>query len=164
MMQEGQRSEMLHEKIALVTGSGRGIGRAIALRLAQEGADVVVNFFRNRKPAEETAAEVTRDSQLSDVEADFSQRMKAVYDRARSEAGYSASYFLSMLSQYGPQETAHKLLASSAISDGFAELWERGRLDLTVEALVVEPKFSELFSESEISIAQRRLEQFGYTP
>lgn len=41
-------------KIALVTGGSRGIGRAIALRLAEEGADVVINFFRNRKPAEET--------------------------------------------------------------------------------------------------------------
>jgi enoyl-[acyl-carrier protein] reductase III len=42
-------------KIALVTGSGRGIGRAIALHLAQKGADIVVNFFRNRTSAEETA-------------------------------------------------------------------------------------------------------------
>ena len=47
-------------KIALVTGSGRGIGRAIALHFARNGADVVVNFFRNRSPAEQTAAEIEK--------------------------------------------------------------------------------------------------------
>lgn len=47
-------------KTALVTGSGRGIGRAIALHFARLGADVVVNFFRNRAPAGETAAEIER--------------------------------------------------------------------------------------------------------
>ena len=43
------------DKVALVTGSGRGIGKAIALHLAREGAAVIINFFRNRDPAEETA-------------------------------------------------------------------------------------------------------------
>jgi len=41
-----------------VTGSGRGIGKAIALRLASEGASIVVNFFRNRAPAEQTVEEI----------------------------------------------------------------------------------------------------------
>jgi enoyl-[acyl-carrier protein] reductase III len=46
------------DKVALVTGSGRGIGKTIALRFASEGADVLLNYFRNRESAEQTAAEV----------------------------------------------------------------------------------------------------------
>ena len=45
----------LEEKLALVTGGGRGIGKAIALKLASQGADVIVNFFRHRDAAQETA-------------------------------------------------------------------------------------------------------------
>ena len=45
-------------KIALVTGSGRGIGRAIALRLAEGGADVCVNYVRNQAQAEEVVAQI----------------------------------------------------------------------------------------------------------
>ncbi len=48
----------LKNKVALVTGGSRGIGRAIVLKLAEEGADVIINFFRNRQAAEQTAAEI----------------------------------------------------------------------------------------------------------
>jgi enoyl-[acyl-carrier protein] reductase III len=49
---------MLKGKIALVTGGSRGIGRAIALKLAEQGADVIINFFRRRQAAEQTAKDV----------------------------------------------------------------------------------------------------------
>ncbi len=47
-------------KVAVITGSGRGIGRAIAINFAKQGADIVVNFFRNRAPAEDTAREIEK--------------------------------------------------------------------------------------------------------
>jgi len=48
----------LEGKLALVTGGGRGIGKAIALKLASHGADVIVNFFRHRDAAQETANKI----------------------------------------------------------------------------------------------------------
>ncbi len=48
----------LRGKRALVTGSSRGIGRAIALSLADLKVDVAINFFRHRAPAEEVAKEI----------------------------------------------------------------------------------------------------------
>ena len=49
---------MSERREVLVTGGGRGIGRAIALRFAQQGARVFVSFFVNREAAEKTARDV----------------------------------------------------------------------------------------------------------
>ncbi len=48
----------LEGKVAMVTGASRGIGRAIALRLAQEGAAVAVNYREQATAAEETVAQI----------------------------------------------------------------------------------------------------------
>ena len=48
----------LQGKIGLVTGSGRGIGKAIALALAKEGVDIAINCQVNKASAEETAEEI----------------------------------------------------------------------------------------------------------
>jgi 3-oxoacyl-[acyl-carrier protein] reductase len=45
-------------KVALVTGSGRGIGKVIALRLAQDGASIVAHYASSRAGAEDTVAEI----------------------------------------------------------------------------------------------------------
>ena len=50
----------LNGKRALVTGSDQGIGQSIAVRLAEDGADVAVNFRKNREGAQETAAQIEK--------------------------------------------------------------------------------------------------------
>lgn len=47
-----------NSRVALVTGSSRGVGRAIAIALAKDGADVAVNYSRDLEGANETAAEI----------------------------------------------------------------------------------------------------------
>lgn len=77
----------LDDKVAVVTGSGQGIGRAIAWALADAGADVVVNA-RRRHDLDETAAGITeRGRRALVVEGDIRDFSETVADRAVTEFG-----------------------------------------------------------------------------
>jgi hypothetical protein len=91
------------------------------------------------------------------LETQFDRRMWRIYEDARAELHYNATRFLEMLSTRGGLDTAHVLLRSPGVSDGFTELWSRGRSDLTVEALVLESPFDTQFTPEELAIARERL-------
>ncbi|MEK1913589.1 MAG: glucose 1-dehydrogenase [Pseudomonas chlororaphis] len=63
----------LQGKVAIVTGSSKGLGRAIALRLAERGANVVINYLRDKAPADEVvAAAIAEGVKAISVQADVS--------------------------------------------------------------------------------------------
>ena len=65
----------LKDKIALVTGSSRGIGKAVALAYAKEGAKVVVNYTSNEKAAKEVVEAIDKmGSQAIAVKADVAKK------------------------------------------------------------------------------------------
>ena len=80
----------LKDKVALVTGGGRGIGRHIALRLADEGADVLVNYASSEAGAEDIAAQIRKTGRRATaVRANIAQRdeVTVMYESLREDFG-----------------------------------------------------------------------------
>ena len=96
------------------------------------------------------------------LEREFDVAMEGVYQRAWIEVDYNAARFLEMLNDHRGLETARRLLNAPHVSDGYTALWERHRLDLTVEALILQDKWHPLFSDHEREIARKRLADYGY--
>jgi hypothetical protein len=95
--------------------------------------------------------------------SEFDNAMLGVYQRADSEAGYKATRFFTMLSEHRGLETAKRLIHSPTVSEGYTALWERKRLDLTVEAVIIDDvKWHPLFTADELTICRLRLEGYGY--
>jgi len=68
----------LKDKIALVTGSSRGVGRAVALGFAKQGANVIVNYTSNENAASEVVSEIqSMGGKAISVKADVAQKPEA---------------------------------------------------------------------------------------
>lgn len=102
---------------------------------------------------------------MADLQKQFDAAMLTIYQRAKSEAKYNATIFFRMLQERRGLATAQHLINSDRPSDGYTRLYEKGRLDLTVEALVVEEqRWHPLFTEDELAKAKKRLISYGYPP
>ena len=100
----------LHDKVALVTGAGRGIGRAIALAFAREGADVAVTA-RTAAEIEQVATEVTALGRSAvALEVDVSERSAAIALNERVARHFPAVDILVNNAGIGSNASPHRLV------------------------------------------------------
>jgi NAD(P)-dependent dehydrogenase (short-subunit alcohol dehydrogenase family) len=85
-----QDSESLHGQVALITGSAKRLGRAMALRLAEEGADVVIHYRSSKAEAQSAVAEIEKMGRRAvAIAADLGKvaEIKCLFDEAAKYFG-----------------------------------------------------------------------------
>jgi hypothetical protein len=98
------------------------------------------------------------------TESVFHRAMVAIYDYALIERRYDADRFLRILVSEGGVMTAKDFLNSPGFGPGFEGLWKRGPVEKTLEYLVLQKRFSGLFTDTEKETARNRLIECGYVP
>lgn len=98
---------------------------------------------------------------MTPLEQEFERDMLNIYELAKRYK-YDSTYFVRMVHEYGGVGAAHRLLSAPNAQQGLTTLWKLGRLDLSMEALVIQGKYAPLFTPAEIVIAHKRLDDLGY--
>lgn len=88
--------------------------------------------------------------------------MYGLYRTMYRDLGRRANLFLEMLDDMGGYDTALNLIHRPQPSRCYSFLRDSGRLDLAVEALVLEPQWFDVFSDTDRLAAYRRLESYNY--
>ena len=100
----------------------------------------------------------------NDLELAFHEAMQNVYHLALSECKYKAARFLQIVENQGGMSAAKQLLNSQNHPEGLTRLWKEGRLDLSMENLVLQEKWASLFTQEELEVARSRLKSLNFEP
>ena len=97
------------------------------------------------------------------LESEFHRAMLNIYDAA-AKLGCRPTRFLQMVHEHGGVTAAKRLLSGPVAQSGLTTLWELGRLDISMEALVVQEQWQPLFNDAERQAARDRLSAYGDDP
>ncbi|MDR2686021.1 MAG: hypothetical protein LBB23_04615 [Rickettsiales bacterium] len=95
------------------------------------------------------------------LERRFEQRIQRTIQDSK-ETGYVPTIFSRMVSEHGAVEACKRLVNDSKFSEGYTKLWELKRLDLSVENIILEREWLELFTDEERTRADKKLREYGF--
>jgi hypothetical protein len=97
-----------------------------------------------------------------ELEAQFHRAILNMYERACREYKLNATRFLLLIGKLGGLTVAKRLINTPVFLDSLIELRKRGRLDISMEAMILKDTWKDLFTEEERDIARKRLRELGY--
>ncbi|WP_347258785.1 hypothetical protein [Methylocaldum sp.] len=94
----------------------------------------------------------------------FHRALIHLCERAQRDYGHRPTRLLQMIDRHGAVKAAERLVADARSSDYLTRMWEHRALENTVEALILNPDWGQLFSPETRASALRKLEQLGWSP
>lgn len=92
----------------------------------------------------------------------FQSTLLTACQRAQDEVGCPMTRLVQTVTKRGGVETAQELLRRQRLSDGFDALAKAGRLELSLEAVVIRKEFGQLFTDDEVNECYAALVEGGY--
>jgi hypothetical protein len=93
---------------------------------------------------------------------EFTLEMRRIHNIWKTDCDFNANRFLQIVNDQGGLNAAKSLLASKHHPDGLTRLWEEKRLEISMEATVLNAPWCALFSTIELEVARKRLDDLGY--
>ena len=138
---------------------GQTMGKGITLTKAELIA--LRDLLNSMDLSSENLPEITHKKSDMTLDDEFTTALRRTCELQR-ERGYVPTVFMQMIEDHGGVETAKRLLAVTEPQLGLYRLWELHMLTESMEAIVLQDRFSVLFTETEKAMAHRRLDELGY--
>lgn len=103
-------------------------------------------------------------TKMTPMEQRFHQECLEAGETLRKQHKYNPTYFLQMVHEHGAVDAVRLLLKAPNYQDGLTRLWSLRQLRLSIEAAIINPRWTSLFTEAEKSEARKRLKSLKYDP
>ena len=99
---------------------------------------------------------------MTTLEKQFTEALIKNCEEAQNASSYRGIRFMQTVQKFGGVKTAKEIIRKGRLSDEFEILVNAGLIKLTMEALVVDRRFAELFTDEEVNSCYEVLCEYGY--